>query len=43
MFSTSGAERDDILNALDRGEDVVETINDFIAAEQERDPEALAA
>jgi conjugal transfer ATP-binding protein TraC len=35
MFSTSGAERDDILHALDRGEDVVEAVNRFIAAERE--------
>lgn len=34
MFSTSGAERDEILGAIDRGEDVVEAVETFIRREQ---------
>ncbi|ABM97146.1 F-pilin subunit assembly into extended F pili (plasmid) [Methylibium petroleiphilum PM1] len=43
MFSTSGAERDQILGAIDRGEDVVEAVDAYIASENDRAGRELEA
>ncbi|MBG6083004.1 type IV secretion system protein TraC [Rubrivivax gelatinosus] len=42
MFSTTGDERDDLLDAIDRGDDVVSAIDGFIAREAANEPEHLA-
>lgn len=38
LFSTTGDERDDLLDAIDRGEDVVTAIDQFIAREAANQP-----